>query len=447
MLGFTLVEIHRVQVEPQLTVQQLLEIESCKDYVKTPLQTLDGIYVNQPKRFLPLAKEAKKLAEEFRKEQVASQWAGIPHEKLLQESFVEQLNSLQSLNQLVPLTTAKEHLPKDIINILELLGKADNNLFNQLYNLAKNCANRYYSKVIKTLKHLLKSSFHDRQLVLVNTARALKFLESYAARQTKLWKVLSKYDQLLDHFHDFQTTLQTEFSLLKKENLKNIAYLQEAVNLQQTCTTALCGHINSIYTKLAQLDRQVQMHCLYPHPKSDVVQINAPEYDSDIDGQTDLLPDIQPSTASCTASTAEESSNAKNIQEDTVSDATNSEEHPVSSQDTDRPESQSQPVLDNTDHSVYQDTEQPRTEHPNDYRPQLEDIPELEDDEENWEEGQFADADFIDHHNTTEESDRIHREYSAHFEKVTDQGYRSHNSRMPGLEYQIPEPEYYNSNT
>ena len=147
------------------------------------------------------------------------------------------------------------------------------------------------------------------------------------------------------------------------------------------------------------------MHCLYPHPQSDVVQINAPKYDSDIDRQTDLLPDIQLSTASHTASTAEESSNAKNIQEDTVSDTANSEEHTASLQDTNRPEYQSPPVPDNTDHSVHQDTEQPRAEHPNNYRPQLEDIPELEDDKENWEEGQFVDTDFIDHHNTTEESD------------------------------------------
>ena len=183
VLGFTPAEICRAQAEPKLTVQQILEIESCKDYVKTPLQTLDGIYVNQPKWFLPLAKEAKKLAEEFRKEQVASQWAGIPHEKLLQESFVEQLNSLQILDQLAPLKAAKE-----------LLGKADNIPCNQLYNLAEYCAHRYYTKVIKTLTQLLKSSFHDRKLVLVNTTRALKFLESYAARQTKLWKVLSKYD-------------------------------------------------------------------------------------------------------------------------------------------------------------------------------------------------------------------------------------------------------------
>ena len=162
VLGFTPEDICLAQAEPKLTVQQILEIESCKDYVKIPLQTLDGIYVNQPKWFLPLAKEVKKLAEEFRKEQVASQWAGIPHEKLLQESFVEQLNSLQCLDQPAPLKAAKEHLPKDIINILELLGKAYNILFNQLYNLAEDCANRYYTKVIKTLTHLLKSSFRDR---------------------------------------------------------------------------------------------------------------------------------------------------------------------------------------------------------------------------------------------------------------------------------------------
>ena len=36
-----------------------------KVLTKTLLQTLDSIYVHQPKRFLLLAKEAKKLAEEF----------------------------------------------------------------------------------------------------------------------------------------------------------------------------------------------------------------------------------------------------------------------------------------------------------------------------------------------------------------------------------------------
>ena len=104
-----------------------------------------------------------------------SQWAGLPPEKLLQKSFVEQLDTLQSIDQLAPLTSTKEHLPTDIINILELFGKTDNIPFNQLYNLAEDCADRYYMKVIKTLTHLLKNSFHGRQLALVNSARALKF--------------------------------------------------------------------------------------------------------------------------------------------------------------------------------------------------------------------------------------------------------------------------------
>ena len=44
---------------------------------------------------------------------------------------MEQLDALQTLDQLAPLTATKEHLPVDIINILKLLGKADNIPFNQ----------------------------------------------------------------------------------------------------------------------------------------------------------------------------------------------------------------------------------------------------------------------------------------------------------------------------
>ena len=63
------------------------------------------------------------------------------------------------------------------------------------------------------------------------------------------------------------------------------------------------------------------------------------------------------------------------------------------------------------------------------------------------EEGKFVDADHLDHHNTTEESDRIRCEYSAHFEKVTEQEYSPYHSTTSRFKYQIPEPEYYNSDT
>ena len=87
------------------------------------------------------------------------------------------------------------------------------------------------------------------------------------------------------------TTLQTEFNLLKKATSKNIENPHVAINLQQTYTTSLCSHINTIKTKLVQLDKQIQTHCLYPHSQTDSVQINASEYDSDIDGHTDTLLD------------------------------------------------------------------------------------------------------------------------------------------------------------
>ena len=215
---------------------------------------------------MPLAPEVKKLAEEFHIEEIAYQWAGLPPEKLLQESFIEQLEAHQSLDQLALLTAAKEHLPGDNINILECLGKVDNIPFNQLYNLAEDCADRYYTKVIQTLTRLMKNSFHDRQLVLVNTAWVLKFLKSYVARQTKLWKVLSKYHNLPDHFHKLKTTLQAKFDLLKTASSKNIQNIHKAVQSQQAYMTILSGHINALYTKLVHLDKQVQIHCIYPHP-------------------------------------------------------------------------------------------------------------------------------------------------------------------------------------
>ena len=90
------------------------------------------------------------LADQICKEETASQWTGLPPEKLLQESFLEQLYALQALDQLAPLTVVKDHLPGDIIDILEHLGKVDNIPFNQLYSLAEDCADRYYTKAIHT---------------------------------------------------------------------------------------------------------------------------------------------------------------------------------------------------------------------------------------------------------------------------------------------------------
>ena len=157
LLGTTLRENH--QLQHRNTPDDISDIlGTCvhQGYVETPLQTLDGIVVDQPKRFLPLVEEAKHLAEEIRIEELNEQWSSILHEQLLNQSFTDQLNSIQILEQLAPLQLAKEHLPVDIIDILGCLGKADNIPFNQLYYIAENCANRYYTKVIETFVSILK---------------------------------------------------------------------------------------------------------------------------------------------------------------------------------------------------------------------------------------------------------------------------------------------------
>ena len=92
--------------------EDISDILGTRGYVETPLQTLDGIIVNQPKWFLPLTEEAKQIAEEIRIEKINEQWAGIPWKQLLNQSFNDQLNSIQILEQLAPPPTGKRTPPR-----------------------------------------------------------------------------------------------------------------------------------------------------------------------------------------------------------------------------------------------------------------------------------------------------------------------------------------------
>ena len=113
------------------------------------------------------------------------------------------------------------------MDILERLGKADNIPFNQLYYIAKNCADRYYSKVIKTFVALLKCQFTDRQLLLVNTARSLKFLKDYVDQQVLIWKIFQRHETIPDdikdlhlHIDNFKSNIEKEFVFLKEATRK-----------------------------------------------------------------------------------------------------------------------------------------------------------------------------------------------------------------------------------
>ena len=175
------------------------------------------------------------------------------------------------------------------------MGKADNILFNQLYYIAENCADHYYSKVIETFVSILKCQFANRQLLLVNTAQSLKFLEEYADRQAQIWKIFQKHQTISEDFQDlhlhfdaFKNSIQKDFAFVKEATSRNVENFQTSLNLQQTYSTFLCSHMNNIYNKLVELQRQIQHR--NPHMNSgDTIQIEAPDFHPDID-------DISPTT-------------------------------------------------------------------------------------------------------------------------------------------------------
>ena len=95
--GLTPQEQRRKEEDPDLTLTELLGLTPCEEHIITPLQTLDGLYLNQPSRFLPLVQETKKFARKLKEEEEASQWSGMPIKKLLNDSFTKQLNYIQAL--------------------------------------------------------------------------------------------------------------------------------------------------------------------------------------------------------------------------------------------------------------------------------------------------------------------------------------------------------------
>ena len=206
----------------------------------------------------------------------------------MNQSFNDQLNSIQILKQLAPLQLTKDHLPGNIIDILKRLSKANHIPHSQLYYIAENCADHYYSKVIETFMALLKWQFADRQLLLVNTARSLKFLEEYTDRQALIWQIFRKHENIPDdisdlhlHIDNFKANIQKEFKFLKEATLKNVENFQTSLNLQQTFSVALCSHVNNIYHKISEIQQQL------PHPTQhmntgDVIQIDTPDFNPDI---------------------------------------------------------------------------------------------------------------------------------------------------------------------
>ena len=95
------------------------------------------------------------------------------------------------------------------------------------------------------------------------------------------------------HFDDFKNSLEKDFKLVKEATTHNNQNFQTSLNLQQMYSSSLCSHVNNIYSKLSELQRQIQNHHTHMNP-GDTVQIEAPDFDPDIDGVSSPSTDEKP---------------------------------------------------------------------------------------------------------------------------------------------------------
>ena len=203
------------------------------------------------------------------------------------------------------------------------------------------------------------------------------------------------FQDLHFHFDNFKNGIEKEFAFLKEATSKNF---QSSSNLQQTYSTSLCSHVNNIYNKLVELQQQIQ-HCDLHMNSGDTIQIEAPDFNPDID-------DISPTTID------QESSNpsTQGSASPTLKTAEQETEHitPAPShqyfdwQETDWPEAAPVEIPSQTDQQNDQRINTQWTQ----CNSETVKIPQLE---ENSEGEQYQDLDtYLTHHNTFEASPHIH---------------------------------------
>ena len=104
-----------------------------------------------------------------------------------------------------------------------------------------------------------------------------------------IWQIFRKHKNIPDDIHDlhlhiddFKTNIEKEFNFLKEATHKNVENFQTLLNLQQTYSVAHCSHINNIYHKILEIQQQLP-HSAQHMNTGDVIQIEAPDFDPDID--------------------------------------------------------------------------------------------------------------------------------------------------------------------
>ena len=200
---------------------------------------------------------------------------------------------------------------------------------------------------------------------------------------------------------------------MKEATSRNVENFQTSLNLQQTYSSSLCSHVNNIYNKLAELQRQIQHRDPYMN-SGDTIQIEAPDFDPDIDDvsspTTDEIPNklLTQGTASPTPKT-----NKPEIECSTPATSTQK----IATQDPDWPDAIPVEIPSQIDQPEDQGIDRHQTQHNSDRA----EIPDLE---ENSEEEQYTNLDsYLAHHNTYKARQHIWQDYRSHLLALDDDKY------------------------
>ena len=209
---------------------------------------------------------------------------------------------------------------------------------------------------------------------------------------------------------------------------------QSSLSLQQTYSTALCSHVNNIYNKLVELQQQL------PHSKQhmntgDVIQIEVPDFDRDIDEAFPISVDQNINHQETQGSV----NSTQTFPEKTAECRTPASLH-QDAQDVDWPDVIPVEILPQPDQNI----EQNISTLPIQCEIDQAEIPQLEADPK---EEQFQDLQtYLTHHNTYKESQCIHSEYRARLLELDDNRYYQEIDRAYQTYRPLPAQDYIPAN-
>ena len=197
----------------------------------------------------------------------------------------------------------------------------------------------------------------------------------------------------------------------------------------------MCTYINNILPHITKLEEAILQLEQKFTMEQDTIQINAPDFDPDID---------RPNLSRTHNNTAVVSVLEHLISpEPEVSDVTNLQEEYT---DRDPPD----PAYNNLEEShgydnFPQDIQNHTTEQCQITSGDSINSEEILQLEEDWDNSQFTDADtnMINRHNTHSESERIRKEYTQHLLDLSDNQYYYKENPKNQLQYSCPDPDYY----